>query len=183
MDMIKHPGKRLAKVQHTFSTSASRRAKSYSLFLSLLFTSSRACLNSSPDLYSPYTRSPSLTYDSVMICGLRIHFPLASFRTGTHFEMRPLRYILYADHISQLMQLHMASSMERYHGRKSEAPPTGADPWRGPAWPKMARSEETVRSQAVPISCPPATLMPFTLQMTGFLHMRMESTILLKSSM
>ena len=97
--------------------------------------------------------------------------------------MRPLRYILYADHISQLMQFHMASSIVRNQGRKSEAPPTGADPCRGPAWPKIARSEEIVMSQAVPISCPPATLMPLTRQMTGFLHMRMASTMLLKSSM
>src|SRR4030042_7182184 len=118
-----------------------------------------------------------------MICGLRTHLPLSSLRTGRHFVTRPLRHILYADHISQLMQLHIASSMLKYQGRKSEAPPTGADPCRGPAWPKIARSEEMVRSQAVPISCPPATLMPFTLQMTGFLHMRMESTMLLKSSM
>src|SRR4030042_3173000 len=167
MDMIKQPGNRLAKVQQIFSTSASRRAKSNSWFLSLPFTHSRACLNSSPDLYSPYTSSPSLTYASVMICGLRTHFPLSSFRTGTHLETRPLRHILYADHISQLIPLHMASSMLRYQGRKSEAPPTGADPWRGPAWPKMARSEELVRSKAVPISCAPATLMPVTLQMTG----------------
>src|SRR4030042_1107161 len=118
-----------------------------------------------------------------MICGLRNHLPLSSLRTGTHFVMRPLRHILYADHISQLIQLHIASSILRYQGRKSEAPPTGADPWRGPAWPKIARSDARVRSHAVPISCPPATLIPFTRQMTGFLHMRMESTILLKSSM
>src|SRR3972149_2594102 len=115
-----------------------------------------------------------------MICGFLAHWPLSSLRTGMHFVMRPLRHILYADHISQLIQLHMASSMLRYQGRKSEAPPTGADPWRGPAWPKIARSEAIVRSQAVPISCPPATLIPFTLQMTGFLHIRMESTMLLK---
>src|SRR4030042_3376244 len=118
-----------------------------------------------------------------MICGLRSHLPLSSLRTGTHFEMRPFRHILYPDHISQLIQLHSAASMVRYHGRKSEAPPTGADPWRGPAWPKIARSDAIVRSHAVPISCPPATLMPFTLQITGFLHIRMESTLLLKSSM
>src|SRR4030042_1569666 len=118
-----------------------------------------------------------------MTLGFRTHCPFSSLRTGTHLEMRPFRHILYADHISQLIQLHIASSMERKKGRKSEAPPTGADPCRGPAWPKIARSEATVKSQAVPISCPPATLMPFTLQMTGFLHMRMESTILLKSSM
>jgi hypothetical protein len=47
----------------------------------------------------------------------------------------------------------------------------------------MARSEAMARSQAMPISWPPATLMPFTRQMTGFLHARMESTMWLKSSM
>src|SRR5512135_375312 len=125
MDMIRQPGKRLAKDQQIFSTSASRSEKSYSLAFSFPFTHSRAFLNSSPALNSPYTRSPSLTYVSVMICGLWTHWPLSSLRTGTHFVMRPFRNILYPDHISQLMQLHMASSMVRYQGRKSDEPPTG----------------------------------------------------------
>ena len=62
-------------------------------------------------------------------------------------------------------------------------PPTAAEPWRGPAWPKMAVSAEMARSQAVPISWPPATRMPFTRQMTGFLQLSIESTIVLKRSM
>ena len=77
----------------------------------------------------------------------------------------------------------MASSMLRNQGRKSDEPPSGAEPWLGPAWPNMARSDEMARSQAMPISCPPATLMPLTRQITGFLQARMESTMWLNSSM
>src|SRR5665811_1808771 len=81
------------------------------------------------------------------------------------------------------MQFHIASSMVRNQGRKSVEPPTGADPCLGPACPKIARSDEIAKSAAIPISCPPATRMPFTLQMTGFLQSRMESIMPLKRSM
>ena len=43
--------------------------------------------------------------------------------------------------------------------------------------PKIARSDDREISQAMPISCPPATRMPLTLQITGFLQAKMESTI------
>jgi len=81
------------------------------------------------------------------------------------------------------MQFHMASSMVRAQGRKSEEPPTGAEPCLGPACPKIARSEATAMSQAPPISCQPATLMPLIRRITGFWHIRMESTMPLKRSM
>ncbi|MBV6410820.1 MAG: hypothetical protein GAKPKEKM_01656 [Rhodocyclaceae bacterium] len=77
----------------------------------------------------------------------------------------------------------MASSIDRNQGRKSVEPPTGAEPCLGPAWPNTARSEVMVRSVAMPISWPPATRMPFTRQITGFLQLRMPSTMALKRSM
>ena len=103
--------------------------------------------------------------------------------TGIALEIRFLALILYALHISQLTQFHMASSMERNQGRKSVEPPSGLEPCRAPAWPKMARSLEMARSQAIPISWPPATLMPFTRQITGFLQLRIASTMPLNRSM
>ena len=42
--------------------------------------------------------------------------------------MSDLAFILYADHVSQETQLHMASSNPRNHGRKSVEPPSGAEP-------------------------------------------------------
>jgi len=101
----------------------------------------------------------------------------------THFETRPLRYILYADHISQLMQFHMASSIVRNQGRKSEAPPhrSGAVP--GPAWPENREvgGDRDVAGRSDFLSARYAHAVDR--QMTGFLHMRMASTMWLKSSM
>ena len=62
-------------------------------------------------------------------------------------------------------------------------PPSVTDPGRGPACPKTARSWLMVKSQAIPISCPPATRMPLTLQMTGLSQWRMAVTMSLKSLM
>ena len=47
----------------------------------------------------------------------------------------------------------------------------------------LAVAADTARSAAMPISCPPATRMPLTRQMTGFLQLRMESTMPLNRSM
>ena len=57
--------------------------------------------------------------------------------------------------------------------RKSVEPPSGAEPCRGPAWPKRARSEAIEKSHAMPISWPPAIRRPFTRLMTGLSHVRM----------
>ena len=62
-------------------------------------------------------------------------------------------------------------------------PPSGAEPCFGPAWPKRARSCAIVKSQAMPISCPPAIRMPLTRQMTGLSQCRMAVTMSLKSRM
>jgi hypothetical protein len=77
----------------------------------------------------------------------------------------------------------MAASMPTKSGRKSVLPPSGAEPWRGPAWPKSARSWAREKSQAIPISWPPAMRMPFTRQITGLSHTRMALTMSLKSRM
>src|SRR6516225_5668244 len=61
----------------------------------------------------------------------------------------------------------MARSAPITTGRKSVAPPIGAEPCLGPAWPKRARSCATEKSQAMPISWPPPMRMPLTRQITG----------------
>ena len=62
-------------------------------------------------------------------------------------------------------------------------PPSGAEPWRGPAWPKIARSCATEKSQAMPISWPPAIRMPLTRQITGLSQCRIALTMSLNSRM
>src|SRR6185503_6270719 len=52
-------------------------------------------------------------------------------------------------------------------GRKSVAPPIGAEPCFGPAWPNRARSWATEKSQAMPISWPPPMRMPLTRRIAG----------------
>jgi hypothetical protein len=53
----------------------------------------------------------------------------------------------------------------------------------GPAWPNVARSLATEKSQAMPISWPPAMRIPFTRQITGLSQCRMAVTMSLKSRM
>jgi len=62
-------------------------------------------------------------------------------------------------------------------------PPSGAEPCTGPAWPKRAWSPAIEKSQAMPISWPPPTRIPFTRQMTGLSHSRMPVTMSLNSRM
>ena len=83
--------------------------------------------------------------------GLRTQAP-SFFSTGTTLVTRFLVFILYALQVSQDTQLYIASSMLSIQGRKSVEPPSGALPCLGPAWPKIAMSEVTVMSVAMPIS-------------------------------
>ena len=85
-----------------------------------------------------------------MICGLRTHCPFSSLRTGTHFGDEGFRlHLIGAPHLAADAVPHGI-----FHAQKPReeirSTPTGADPCRGPAWPKMARSEAIARSQASP---------------------------------
>jgi hypothetical protein len=90
---------------------------------------------------------------------------------------------LCALHGWQSVQLSMAASTPTKRGRKSVLPPSGADPWRGPAWPKIAKSWATEKSQAIPTSWPPPMRIPLTRQMTGLSHVKMALTMSLKRRM
>ena len=114
--------------------------------------------------------------------GLGIHFP-SSFSTGTTSLMRPMNSALCALHISQRTPLSMARENPTYSGRKSVEPPSGAEPCLGPAWPNCAVSTAIVKSQAIPISWPPARRIPFTRLMTGLSQRRMTSIMSLNSRM
>ncbi len=96
--------------------------------------------------------------------------------------MRFLAFILYADHISQLTQFHIASSAVRNQGRKSEEPPTGL----------IRDGDRLAVNGEVGGDCVVTGKADFLAAGHShavyaaddrFLHMRMESTILLKSSM
>ncbi|MFO1269199.1 MAG: hypothetical protein U1F67_22080 [Rubrivivax sp.] len=84
---------------------------------------------------------------------------------------------------SHSTQAAIARSAPTITGRKSVAPPIGALPCLGPAWPKRARSWATEKSQAMPISCPPPMRMPLTRQITGLSQARMALTMSLNSRM
>ena len=95
----------------------------------------------------------------------------------------PSQYALCADHGSQSTHAAIARSTPTISGRKSVAPPIGAEPCLGPAWPKRARSCATEKSQAMPISCPPPMRMPLTRQITGLSQARIAVTMSLNSRM
>ena len=109
--------------------------------------------------------------------------PPSTFSAGTTSRIMPSRYALCADHGSHSVPVSIARSAPTISGRKSVAPPIGAEPCFGPAWPKRARSCATEKSQAMPISCPPPMRMPLTRQITGLSQPRMADTMSLNTRM
>ena len=95
----------------------------------------------------------------------------------------PIQYALCAENGSHSTQAAIERSAPAITGRKSVAPPIGAEPCLGPAWPKRARSCATEKSQAMPISWPPPMRMPLTRQITGLSQARIADTMSLKRRM